>query len=166
MCTPVLTLGLCVAGLQYGVLLLTPYRGGELLPSDDVVRQKDSLSCGVAVLRMFATGADVSEVETILRRLRPTGDGLSIQELYRAALDVGLAVERWHVVAGDLERMPTPAVGLVQAKHFVLVETIDDVKRSAIIVDPTLGRIEVSLRKLQRLWTGPTLLRAPVDNEW
>lgn len=159
-------MALCAVGLQYDILLLTPYRGGELLPSDDVVRQKDSLSCGVAVLRMFAAGQEVNEVEAILRRLRPTEDGLSIQELYGAAREVGIAVERWHVMPGDLERLPTPAIGLVQARHFVLVEGIDEDAGFAIVVDPTLGRLKISLRRLQRLWTGPTLLKAPVTNEW
>jgi predicted double-glycine peptidase len=141
-------------------LLFTPYRGGDLLDSSDVIFQKGARACGIAVIQMFLSldPAD-ARTERLLGGLRPAENGISLRAMQEVAWKAGNRAEAWYVAPAELETLRVPAVGLLDQIHYVLVEEVD-AEGGVVFVDPSFGRLRLGLERFRQLWSGPALIPA------
>lgn len=116
------------------------------------VIQFASAECGHACARMMlaAYGRDVSIGE--LRRVLPVGrDGTSLQSVADLLASFGLET-RVRSLPDLGVRVRTPAVLYWNHSHFVVLTSMTP--RGAIIVDPSVGRLRMSLQELRRGYSG------------
>src|SRR3990172_6529343 len=142
-------------------MFFTPYRGGERLPSTDVVLQRGPRDCGLAALRMMLSlPRSDSGARRMEQLLRPSERGVSLRALQLAAAAAGHDVETWHVAPRELLDIRLPAIGVINHQHYVVVEQFEAPDR-VVFVDPALGRVRLPPPKFQKLWSGPALILPP-----
>jgi ABC-type bacteriocin/lantibiotic exporter with double-glycine peptidase domain len=130
---------------------------GRYLGRDGVFFQQYATDCGAAALTMifqhFGIDMDYGRLQSRLR-IGPGGaDMLSIQ---KSAREEGLLCEGWRLVPADLPEIPLPAILLLR-RHFVVLAELRP-ETGALILDPSRGRLRMSLTELTSKWKGESLL--------
>ena len=57
----------------------------------------------------------------------------------------GLSAEGWRIAPDDLDRIPLPAIALLNRNHYVVVESLAGAGQ-LIYADPALGRVRMNRR--------------------
>ncbi len=125
-----------------------------------VVRQPSPLDCGPACLAMVlgyhGRPTPIAECRTVCGVGR---DGASAQALAQAARHYGLRVKALSIEPAEFARLPLPAIAHWDFRHFVVVERWSP--RKVDIVDPGVGRLELSAREFSEHFTGVVLALEP-----
>lgn len=130
----------------------------QYLGRDGVFFQHATTDCGGAAIKMIFDRFDIAmEYGLILQRLRPGTKGTTMSSMRELARSAGLLCEGWQLAPCDLFAIPLPAILLLRSRHYVIAETCSDPDR-ILILDPVRGRFRVSVRRLQAVWNGGSLL--------
>jgi ATP-binding cassette, subfamily B, bacterial CvaB/MchF/RaxB len=124
------------------------------------ILQAEAAECGLACLAMVANrhGHRVDLVG--LRHRYPTSiQGATLAQMVTIAADLGLAPRAVRLELHEIGKLRTPAILHWDLNHFVVLESVSS--RSALIVDPAAGRRTVSMRDLDRHFTGVALELSP-----
>lgn len=122
-----------------------------------VQMQRGKVDCGVAALAMILTHhRREAPLGHIRRKVLERGVGLSLLEMQGIALEHGLSAEGWRLDTSALARAPLPAIAHFQ-DHYVVVDTVRS-NGTVLVRDPSIGRMQLSASRFQKLWTGNILL--------
>ncbi len=112
------------------------------MPYFPLIRQHDSMQCGVACLAMVCThyGREYS-LETLSRYCTPTAEGVSLLAVCDAAGKLGLHATAGRTVAGQLDATLLPCILHWRQNHFVVLYRVRGRggKRRYFIADPAKG---------------------------
>ena len=134
------------------------FSGVRNLGGEGVVRQKYATDCGAAALQMIFSHFEIaSDYEDLTLGLGVTSEGTSMLRLKHAAEARGLLCRGWRLTASDLSDIPLPAILSLRRNHFVVLDSYSP-GRDLVIRDPARGRLQLSMRKLESIWGGETLL--------
>jgi CRP-like cAMP-binding protein len=119
--------------------------------------QKEDNDCGVAALAMVALahGRRVS-VELMRQQIGVQPQGASLQELQRAAGQLGFRAEAVRIGLSHLSAVRLPAICHLAGGHYVVLFEL--VLGGVIVGDPASGVGQWSSSTLQRSWSGQLLL--------
>ena len=170
-------LGLALAGLvcaSTGFVFSSPdlvrrvsawRMGASYLGIQGVALQTKPNACGPASLKMvldhFGLLVALGELE---KQVVLTRRGTSMLALKEAAERRGLCAEGWRLNRQDLFRIPFPAIILIRADHFVVVDSISP-QGSVYVRDPAIGRLRIPLDRVDAMWHGETLVFTRKTNE-
>jgi len=123
------------------------------------VAQQSENDCGVASLAMVARalGRRVSLVE-LQRQIRVEERGTSLQELQRAAVQLGFRAQAVRIGIDHLSAVRLPAIAHLTTGHYVVLFEVNG--DGFTIGDPASGVGKWPMSSLQRNWSGQLLLIA------
>jgi predicted double-glycine peptidase len=138
-------------------------RGARFVRGARTVLQERGNDCGAACLKGIL---EMRGIRRSLSELRAaagtTASGASMQGLRRVAESCGVPARSWLIRAGDLPRLPLPAIAFVYDDHFVVVRRF--VGPGVLEVDdPALGRLEWPCSAFCRIWAGRVIV---FDRDW
>lgn len=125
------------------------------------VQQTSSWDCGSACLAMILKyfGGDVS-LREVREQMAPGRGGNNAAILMKAGRRFGLRARAVRIPdVADLVQLDPGAILHWRFTHFVVLEALTP--GGALIVDPALGRIEVTRRELRKAFTGVALVFQP-----
>ncbi len=126
------------------------------MPYFPLIRQHDSMQCGVACLAMVCThyGREYS-LETLSRYCSPTAEGVSLLAISDAAGKLGLHATAGRTVAGQLDSTLLPCILHWRQNHFVVLYRVRGrgAKRKYFIADPAKGLSVYSCGDFLEAWT-------------
>lgn len=112
------------------------------MPCFPLIRQHDSMQCGVACLAMVCShyGREYS-LETLSKYCTPTAEGVSLLAVCDAAGKLGLHATAGRTVAGQLDATLLPCILHWRQNHFVVLYRVRGRggKRRYFIADPAKG---------------------------
>lgn len=122
-----------------------------------VVRQRDSMQCGVACLamicRFYGRHTTVDELGNLCHMAR---NGVSLKGIADAASDIGLESSAGRVTLDGLAGCPLPAILHWNQNHFVVLEHIGGNGRRFHVADPAKGRVTYGREEFSRRWLSTT----------
>src|SRR5581483_2486930 len=122
--------------------------------------QQSSTECGAACLAMilnyYGSRVSVAEVSQFSNVGR---DGLSARTLLRTAHAHGLRARAISVSLNDFRYVPLPAIIHWEFNHFLVVERWSP--RRITVVDPAVGRRQLSPQEFNNCFTGVVILLEP-----
>ncbi len=117
------------------------------------VRQVDEMDCGPACIAMICRYYGRSVSLARIRQLAHTAfDGTSLRAICHAATELGLAARAVQVSAGQLDRVPLPAIMHWQGNHWITL--VDVGRRSVRIADPAIGIRRMPRAEFEQGWSG------------
>jgi len=141
-----------------------PARAVEYLGREGVFFQRSASDCGGAALKMVFDRMGIAmEYRQLLQRLHTGPRGTAMSDLKDLAQCAGLLCEGWRLAPADLSEIPLPAILLLRARHFVVVETVRS-PGGVLILDPMRGRLRIPIRRLVAGWQGESLLFLKPEN--
>lgn len=131
-------------------------------PTLPVVLATEVSECGLACLAMVAGwhGHEV-DLTTLRQRFSISISGASLRGLMKLAEHLGLATRALRVEMGALDQLALPAILHWNMDHYVVLESVS--RDSAVIHDPTRGRVKLSREEFSNHFTGVALELAPTD---
>lgn len=138
-----------------GLVLWSP----EILPGrPDVV--KDLADCGPRSLQTILGrhGLDPPFAD-ITACTGLSAAGTSMLGLRDCARSYGLEAEGWLVPAGDLGRIPLPAIVFLDGHHFAVLDAVEGER--VRLTDPDAGEVLLTTPGFLRRWKGYTLVVQP-----
>jgi len=121
-------------------------RGGRYLGRAGVVFQRGANDCGAAALKMVFDHYGLARpLEDWQPEVIDRPEGSSMLRLKQVAEKWGLSADGWRIAPDDLDRIPLPAIALLNRNHYVVVESLAGAGQ-LIYVDPALGRVIMSRR--------------------
>ena len=118
--------------------------------------QAEAAECGLACLAMVSAAHGGSgDIATLRRRFGSSARGVTLERLARHAEALGLLPRAVRAEPGELRRLALPAVLHWNLDHFVVLERVGN--RTAVVLDPALGRRHLPLARLGRHFTGVAL---------
>ncbi|MDE6808538.1 MAG: peptidase domain-containing ABC transporter [Muribaculaceae bacterium] len=118
-----------------------------------IVRQKDSMQCGVACLAMICShfGADYS-IDFLSRYCHATTEGVSMKGIKDVAEKLGLDAEGGKLSVDELVEAPMPCILHWNQNHFVVLYRVAKGGRRFYIADPAKGKICYSRETFVKKW--------------
>jgi HlyB family type I secretion system ABC transporter len=117
------------------------------------IQQIDEMDCGAACLGMICMAFGRKVSLTRIRQLCHTSlDGTSLNDICRAATELGLAARALKVSKRNLDQMPLPAVVHWEGNHWVVL--LETKRNSVRVADPGLGIRRVTRHEFEQKWTG------------
>jgi ABC-type bacteriocin/lantibiotic exporter with double-glycine peptidase domain len=125
--------------------------------STPVIYQAERADCGPACLAMVlaAHGKNIS-LERIKTRLRLTNDGIDAFTLLKTGKYFGLKGRGVEANLPALHKLPLPAILHWGRKHYVVLVRLG--RKWAHINDPGAGKMKLTMKEFQRLFSGTVLL--------
>jgi len=122
-------------------------------PAIKLVRQKDSMQCGVACLcmvcRAFGCRYTLSEVERVCSA---TNEGVSLKGIKDGANELGLKAGAAKLDCETLIKYPLPCVLHWNQNHFVILYKINKKGHRFWIADPEKGKYKLSREEFENHW--------------
>jgi len=116
-----------------------------------LIRQKDSMQCGIAALAMvcnyYGTGYSLLFLESYCH---PTADGVSMKGLNDTALRLGLRSAVVRIAIDRFAECPLPVIVHWNQNHFVVLYKIKNGRY--YIADPSKGKIKYSKEEFESHW--------------
>lgn len=177
--TSTIVLAIVIAGLTSFLLLGTQLYKGEIsgkamvvslmgyrfIDANDIIFQEGKTDCGpAALLNVFHHYKIESTLDEIEEFAATTDQGTSMLGLKEAAELKGLRAEGWKYTWGDFQSIPLPSIVFIRGNHYAVVESFGD-RGSLIILDPAIGRLEMTEKKFRRIWSGETLQIKKADSD-
>src|SRR5262249_21636300 len=125
-----------------------------------VILQYTVTDCGAACLAMILNyhGRRTTLAEG-LRVLDVGRNGVTARTIARVARDFGLQVKAYSVSLAEFVQVPLPAIAFWGFNHFVVVERWSP--RAVTIVDPAMGRRQLTAAEFDEHFTGVVLTFEP-----
>jgi ATP-binding cassette subfamily B protein RaxB len=124
------------------------------------IHQAEAAECGIACLAMIANHhGHKLDLATLRRRAGLSIKGSTLTDLMRVAADINLSARPLRLELEELHELRLPAILHWQLNHFVVLECVG--RDRATILDPALGRREVSLKSVSKAFTGVALELEP-----
>ena len=121
------------------------------------IQQIDEMDCGATCLAMICQAFGRKVSLSRIRQLCATSlDGTSLNDLCRAATELGLAARSLKVSVRNLDAMPLPAIVHWDGNHWVVL--LDVRKDSVRVADPALGMRRIARKQFEQKWSGYTAL--------
>ncbi|MDW6062690.1 cysteine peptidase family C39 domain-containing protein [Streptomyces sp. FXJ1.4098] len=122
-----------------------------------VAQTECGLCCCVAVLRHHGRAEEISSARQVMEAGR---DGLSATQLARFLRERGMDAKLFRVKdASALAKFTSPVILYWEDYHFVVLERFDG--HSAIIMDPAIGRRNLSRKELESSFSGIAVSAEP-----
>lgn len=146
------------------------------LQQEHVVIQQRDYSCGAAALAtllQFYFGDPVTEAEILTRVLEPLdaealadreANGLSLDDLFQAAQDLGYLAAVIRLPLEKLPDLPAPVLVRIERedfKHFVVLR--GSVEDRVYLADPIRGQVRMSAHRFASEWSGEALVLGKAD---
>ncbi|MCB9545633.1 MAG: peptidase domain-containing ABC transporter [Myxococcales bacterium] len=127
------------------------------------IRQRESMDCGAACLRMIHRYHGHALGHRFAVRLaRVSRYGTSLFDLARAAEQLGYQAVGAEVAGVEgLATVDLPAIAHVDGEHFVVVWRVG--RRAVLISDPAHGRLRIARAEFAERFSGAILLLRPTD---
>jgi ABC-type bacteriocin/lantibiotic exporter with double-glycine peptidase domain len=106
---------------------------------------------------VFAHYNIAADYEDLIPGLEISSEGTSMLRLKHAAEARGLLCRGWRLAVRDLSDIPLPAILFLRPNHFVVLDSYSP-GGSLCIRDPSRGKLQIKIRKLESIWGGETLL--------
>jgi len=121
-----------------------------------VVRQGHPSECGLACIAMLLAyhGQSIS-LSDLRRRLALSNRGMTLAQLVSAADQMDLQTRALRIEIDEVRNLRLPAIAHVDGNHFVVLDRV--VGRRVTILDPALGRREVTWASFSEIFTGVVL---------
>ncbi len=124
------------------------------------IHQAEAAECGIACLAMIANHhGHRLDLATLRRRAGLSVKGSTLTDLMRVAADIGLSARPLRLELDELRELRLPAILHWQLNHFVVLERVG--RGRATILDPALGRREISIKGVSKTFTGVALELEP-----
>jgi ATP-binding cassette subfamily B protein RaxB len=125
--------------------------------------QSEAAECGLTCLAMIANHHGHRTNVSGLRQRFPTSiKGATLADLMTIAADLELSPRAVRLDLDELDKLQKPALLHWDLNHFVVLESASG--EHAIILDPASGRRRVSLRELDRHFTGVAMELTPTSD--
>ncbi|OWQ92304.1 ABC transporter [Roseateles aquatilis] len=120
--------------------------------------QGQASECGLACLAMISSHFGQDLTLSDLRRRFPTSvKGATLQQLIQYATSMGISARAVRLEVEEVKDLKLPCILHWGMKHFVVLERVYRGGRSAVVLDPAVGRRKVSLSDMSRDFTGVAL---------
>jgi ABC-type bacteriocin/lantibiotic exporter with double-glycine peptidase domain len=121
------------------------------------IMQRGSSDCGAAALAMVlrSRGRPVA-IEQVSQMLLWTPGGVSMLSLRCAAESLNFQARAFRTSSIRLDSVLMPAILFIRGNHYVVIDSIIDDQR-VVLRDPAIGRIQIPLERLERVWRGEVL---------
>lgn len=117
------------------------------------VLQTTATDCGLACMAMvLQTHGSLINLEGLRKSVPPSAQGVSVVQLLSVANTFGLFARAVKVELDAIGDLKLPAIIHWNFNHYVVLEECDD--ESATIIDPSKGRMQVSLKQMSNHFTG------------
>lgn len=119
-----------------------------------LIRQKDSMQCGVACLAMVCRhfGRNYS-LNTLSNYCHATTEGVSMLGISDAAEKLGLVTATSKLTLWQLAQSPRPCILHWNQNHFIVLYDIRKGGKQFLIADPAKGLCKYSIKQLAQHWT-------------
>ena len=126
------------------------------------IKQKDSMHCGVACVRMicYYYGIKLSEKQ-ISNLLQPTAQGVSLLSISDVCETLGFKCESRLITVKDLTECKYPCILHWDQNHFVVLYRICNDKNIFLIGDPKKGIVKCNIKDLEKHWICSVTNRKP-----
>jgi ATP-binding cassette, subfamily B, bacterial CvaB/MchF/RaxB len=125
--------------------------------------QSEAAECGLACLAMIANHHGHRVNLPGLRQRFPTSiKGATLAELMTIASDLELGPRAVRLDLDELDQLQKPALLHWDLNHFVVLESVRG--DTATVLDPAMGRRKLSMRELDRHFTGVALELTPTSD--
>ncbi len=125
-----------------------------------LVIQNEANECGMACLAMIANyhgnGVSLSQMRLALDN---DGQGVSLKTIIEQAARIGMSSRALKVPLEELGNLQTPAIIHWNFSHFVVLTKVT--RRGIHIADPAVGKRFVSMREVDKCFTGVALELTP-----
>lgn len=124
------------------------------------ILQSEAAECGLACLAMVASHHGHKVNIGGLRRYFPISmKGMTLSQIIQIAGHLDLAPRALRLELDQLDQLKLPAILHWDLNHFVVLESVG--RKGAVILDPAGGRKVMSLKKVDRHFTGVALELTP-----
>ena len=126
------------------------------------IKQKDSMHCGVACVRMLCDyyGLKLSEKQ-ISNLLQPTAQGVSLLSISDVCEKLGFQCESRLMTVQELTGCICPCILHWDQNHFVVLYRICNDKNIFLIADPKKGIVKCNIKDLEKHWICSVTNRNP-----
>lgn len=119
----------------------------------NLIRQKDSMQCGVAALTMISRHFGASyDMDYLGEHCVPTNHGISLKGIADGARQIGLKTLSARVCMEHLTQAPLPCILHWDQNHFVVLHRISRRGSRFHIADPGKGKYRCSIGEMERHW--------------
>lgn len=127
-----------------------------------MILQSQAAECALACLAMVAGHYYYdTDLPSLRRRFDISIKGATLLQVMRLAESLGFASRPLRLDMHDLSRLQVPAILHWDLNHFVVLVRVD--RTSAVIHDPSRGRIKLSLSEVSKHFTGVALELSPTQ---
>lgn len=127
-----------------------------------LIRQHDSMECGVACLSMICCHYGVDyPLSRLAAVCRPTSEGLSLLAIKKCADELGFRTLCGKASVADLEDAPGPCILFWDQNHFVVLHNISGNGSLFHIADPAKGKYRMGKEEFLRHWSSGSILENP-----
>lgn len=124
------------------------------------IHQAEAAECGIACLAMVANHhGHRLDLAVLRRRAGLSVKGSTLTDLMRVAADINLSARPVRLELEELGELRLPAILHWQLNHFVVLERVGH--DHVTILDPALGRREISMKSTSKAFTGVALELEP-----
>jgi ATP-binding cassette subfamily B protein len=143
--------------------LLAWKMGARFVTEKGVILQTVPNGCGPASLKMILASYGIHcSIADLTSDLRLTQEGVSMLDLRKTSLKLGLGARSWVVNPEHLSRVPLPAIAFINRRHFVVLRRF--ITPGILEVDdPALGRLQWPTNRFKKRWSGEMLI---FDPDW
>ncbi|WP_227496320.1 peptidase domain-containing ABC transporter [Bacillus cereus] len=124
------------------------------------IQQMEYSECGLACLTMILNYYDYNcNLNNMREEFPAPRGGFSISNLYEIAQEKKLEVKAYEVPIESFNALQLPCILYWENKHYIVLEKVK--KNHVVIVDPAIGRINLSKNELALKYSGYALLLTP-----
>ncbi|GAA0748810.1 peptidase domain-containing ABC transporter [Clostridium oceanicum] len=124
-----------------------------------LIQTECGFCCVVMLLKYYGDSRPLSD----LREYTDVGrDGLSLKNIISLLKNLKFDTKAYKSNADQLININLPAIIYWEKKHFVILEKINE--KSAIIVDPGIGRRKISIHELEEKFSKYSLVATPSED--
>jgi ABC-type bacteriocin/lantibiotic exporters, contain an N-terminal double-glycine peptidase domain len=132
-------------------------------PEVPFIPQMEVVECGAAALAMvLAAYGHHAPLSELRQDCGVSRNGVNATGIVEAARKRGLESDAVRAEVADLQAIPLPAILHWEFNHFVVLESVTN--RGAVILDPAVGRVELTLPRLSEAWTGVAIVCIPGEH--
>ena len=123
-----------------------------------LIQTECGFCCVVMLLKYYGDSRSISK----LREYTDVGrDGLSLRNIMDLLTNLDFEAKAYKSGVDGLRKITLPAIIYWENKHFVVLESINE--KSAVIVDPAIGRRNITLDDFQEKFTNYCIVAKPTE---
>ena len=127
-----------------------------------MIYQSEAAECGLACMAMIANHhGHQLDLTTLRNRYSVSFKGANLQQLMVLANQLGLAGRALKLELDDLAKLKTPCILHWEMNHFVVLKKV--YRNGISILDPAMGERRLSLKEVDKAFTGVALELTPTN---